>query len=287
MNAFVTENTDAGLAFYTTHNGGRKWNNLLVSVGNRTEKWNWTNDLNIEYYYQGHFAFYYLTNYYNNNGAIYPLAESLSLAGQDGFKLEQRGKGQGHNHLLRTFDGGITWRETGVTNAPFDTITSFDSVTKNLIFACVNQYTKDGRLQSECVKMSLDGGSTWKNVYDASRFTNIFLRPSHVFFLDTQTGWISSDKDSGLLMTKDNGRNWKPVNVPEQIVCGIFFKDAKCGRIIGGESNSVFETTDGGNKRRQLSDAEITSATFRDYFAPFPLSRWNDFAVSQTLRVNK
>src|ERR1035438_8338691 len=76
-NAFVAENSDAGLVFYTTHTAGQKWNNLIVLDGNKKVSWNWTNDLSIAYYNQGNAIFYYVNHYYDNNRRTYPFNESV------------------------------------------------------------------------------------------------------------------------------------------------------------------------------------------------------------------
>jgi photosystem II stability/assembly factor-like uncharacterized protein len=250
---------------------------------NKKIAWNWSNDLRIVYYNRGNANFYYKNSYYDNSGKKYLFNKSVCIEGQDGFCLEQKTQNLARNQLFRTFDGGKSWFSIGLTNAPFDIVNSFDLVTKDMIFACVNRYMADGRTQGESLEMSLDAGRTWRDIYDAAQHNYMSLRPNHVFFLNELVGWISSDNDDGLFLTINGGRAWTSIQIPERIATGIFFKDAKRGRIICGVSNNIYETTDGGRNWRLLHKSEILSESFNDYFSALPLSRWNNFAMRRTL----
>jgi hypothetical protein len=283
-NAFVTDHTDNGPVFYETHTGGRNWNILSVIDGNKSMSWDWTNDLGVTYYNQGHTIFYYKNNYYDNKSKTIYQFGSVCLEGQDGFGLENKTENQRHSRLFRTFNGGKSWLDAESGNVPFDIINSFDPVTKNMIFACVNRYTADGRPQGEFLEMSLDAGKSWKEIGTGIGI-DVAIMPDHVFFLDERRGWSSSDSGGGLFMTTDGGQTWRNIRTPERIVSSIFFKSSNNGRIIGGVSNNLYETVDGGTNWQILPKERVSSLSFINYFKPYPLSRWNDFAVRHTLLI--
>jgi photosystem II stability/assembly factor-like uncharacterized protein len=202
------------------------------------------------------------------------------MRGQDGFRIDKMAGNSEIKHLMRTFDGGIKWINDNTSRIWFDQIESFDCLGNNTVFALT--YISDSRGRGEHhLAVRRNSARTWQDLGDLGKSPGIW--PTHIFFINEKNGWISSDRDDGLFVTSDGGCNWREVVTPERIVSGIFFKDIKHGRIIGGVELGVYETNDGGTSWKALSGAEITSCSFTNYFQHFAISRWNDFALLQTL----
>jgi photosystem II stability/assembly factor-like uncharacterized protein len=281
-NAFVGDlSLDGSRIFFTTHNGGRTWNNLIIREDNRIL--GQAEDLRIIYYNEGSGVLYYNGNsYYSESEATFRKLSinSIVLRGQDGFRVDNDLSHTNRYRLLRTMDGGRNWFDTRSVSVPFTGVEVFDLVTTNLLIACVYIEDADRPFKHQLMR-SFDFGRTWASISDPEADVGIWA--THVFFLSETTGWISSDRDDGMFLTLNAGKTWKEVQIPERVTRAIFFKDTRHGRIIGGVDDNVYETEDGGQNWRKLAKVEIISPSFLEYFAPCSLSRWNDFEVLRSI----
>ena len=268
-------------AFFVSDNSGRSWMRLTVRTEHKTLPDN--NYAIVKYFNKGcgvifaNNASYYTTN---SGQLISCSCIGLSMRGQDGFRIDKSAGNSGTKHLMRTFDGGIKWVSDTTSRIWFDQIESFDPLENNTVFALV-YITNSHKRGDHHLAVRRNFARKWQDLGDLGKSPGIW--PTHLFFVNDKNGWISSDRDDGLFVTSDGGSSWRKVATPERIVSGIFFKDVKHGRIIGGIELGVYETNDGGTNWKSLSGAEIASDSFTNFFQPTTISRWNDFAVLQTL----
>jgi photosystem II stability/assembly factor-like uncharacterized protein len=104
----------------------------------------------------------------------------------------------GFRYILRTSDGGVTWR-------PYDI--GIDEVIRDLFFANSSVGWAVGH--SGLVLRTEDGGRSWAAVQP---FTEGRLRS--VVFTDPHQGFIVGDRDAQghvLFSTLDGGRTWRPI----------------------------------------------------------------------------
>lgn len=144
-------------------------------------------------------------------------------------------------------------------------------------FAAVREDRDDGRAR---IIMSNDGGKHWRSYVPPGSFSFIpggDYQVQHVFALDGRL-WISSDVDDGMYSTVD-GNTWHRISLPDRIVQAMYFRTPRDGIILAGSKCRIFETKDGGGHWRELSDNEVASPNFIDYFRNDKVELWNDFAV--------
>lgn len=148
--------------------------------------------------------------------------------------------------VLRTTDGGATWKETKVAD-------SFPDVTlKRAKFVdAQNGWITGGDIDEDEVGVAYrttDGGTTWKDVTPNNKQV-----PSDVSFLDATHGWLvgtiaDESGESGVsevFTTTDGGAAWKSIAKIPASIRGMQFVDAQTGWAVGA-NGKIFRTTDGG-----------------------------------------
>jgi photosystem II stability/assembly factor-like uncharacterized protein len=176
------------------------------------------------------------------------------------------------DRVLRTSDGGATWRDR-TPPQPIDpalpigqgaTLFALDA---NNVW--VTYYDRAGGplAASAFVWRTSNGGETWA----ASRpldLTDVELYlPSDITFVDAQTGWLMAHVGAGMshdyvviFRTTDGGQSWTrlvdPFNNALQQSCGktgMIFTDAQtgwvtgdCNAVVTGAPPYLYRTTDGG-----------------------------------------
>jgi photosystem II stability/assembly factor-like uncharacterized protein len=276
--AFVTQYGDPP-RWFLTKDGGLRWNELRVRSG--TKFLGVEDDLTIEQWYSERTIFSVRGVFFSSDNKHRCKASpvrSIKLRGQQGLRILMNA--QHKKQLEKTDNGGSGWAGTGTTNLWFDSLQNFDTPSSNVIVALVHVEAAP-RGQNNRFARSSDSGKTWRQVFIPEQKLGILA--SHLFFLNSETGWVASEGDGGLFVTDDGGESWKEVQIPERVICGAFFKDRDKGRVIGGIQGKVYETNNGGKQWRVLMDREVLSDSFSSYFSPKPLARWNDFAVYKTL----
>jgi photosystem II stability/assembly factor-like uncharacterized protein len=193
--------------------------------------------------------------------------------------------GQRIGVVVRTTDGGETWKETLLEQADANivTINSGCFVSPNTGWLAGVDSGQVG-----VVLKTTDGGDSWSAV--RVRFSQL---PTTIFFIDEQTGWmggatpllapsesgkkpggrksgegspIFSDEDSpggpsDILHTTDGGRTWQPQRRVPITITDIFFLDKNRGW-AGGYKGVIYTTTDGGRTwDAQRSELEVQQGT--------------------------
>lgn len=90
---------------------------------------------------------------------------------------------------------------------------------------------------------STDSGDTWTSVN-----TGVSGYYTHVFFVDSNTGYVAVTLSQGaaLLKTTDGGSTWKTLFIgTDSSINGIYFSDANNGVLVG-EGGMILRTTTGG-----------------------------------------
>lgn len=276
QSALVWETGPNGQSFFSTENSGVTWSEIIGTTNGRRLS---TKD---------DFRIYFLSpaaGVVTAEGATYCwhgrgsnwmpcLVKSVLARGKETLRIDSDEK------IWRSTNAGMSWASIQNVAIRFDFIEAFDWVTSTSGVACVYSDVSTSGPKRRLVTIS-QRGSAWKEMGDPELAPGIW--PTHLFFLNDAYGWIASDRDDGLYATRDFGKTWSPLRVPERTVSGIFLQSRLRGRIIGGVNRNVYETVDGGATWRRVAASVIKSPGFIDYFREQPLSRWNEFAVLRTL----
>jgi photosystem II stability/assembly factor-like uncharacterized protein len=114
--------------------------------------------------------------------------------------------------VLRTDDGGETWRRVYQSTRPWEITWKIAFPTENVGYATVQNYNEDPNIAQRVVAKTEDGGRTWRE---------LALTKDHAFqefgvgFLDAHRGWVGGT--SGGFETRDGGRHWQPVDMGTKI----------------------------------------------------------------------
>lgn len=164
---------------------------------------------------------------------------SIFIDGKTGF-------GEKDRSIIRTDDGGDTWRMLKKFDMPtgFDGGYFFNSSTGWL----GGTHEKRPNSWNSYIIYTNDGGKTWTTQYDEPGACI-----SDIYFLDQSTGWAVGE--GGLVLyTKDGGKNWvHQKSGTDFLLQHVFFVDTKKGWILAdhpektsGEESMVLHTEDGG-----------------------------------------
>jgi len=160
--------------------------------------------------------------------------------------------------VLRTDDGGESWRQIGRLGSPTGKILQFSFVDANNGWA----YSYDGGNQQQApacfLHRTADGGATWRQL-PAPRSPALACDEYGVSvdFVDRQTGFLAHTRAGGssLLITHDGGENFQSVGVFPFTLKQLTFSDGITGWAISGEGigiGTVVATEDGGHSWHSL-----------------------------------
>lgn len=184
--------------------------------------------------------------------------------------------------------GSAKLAASSVDGIVFESFTSVSITAPQSAVAAVQFRGKYGGDTFALVKTS-DAGRRWQWLVKEGGFlfdgSGNYLA-HHIFFLSQTTGWISSDYLDDIYHTKDGGATWKMIKAPDRVVSAIYFKNEQHGRIIGGSTARVYESTDGGTNWHELTDAQVLAPYFVNYFGAAPEEHWNEFAVYRFVLEN-
>ena len=110
--------------------------------------------------------------------------------------------------ILKTTDGGKTWKKVYQSNRPFETTWKVSFPTEKIGYATIQSYNSDPNVKQQRIAKTTDGGDTWTEinlVEDASarEFGIGFIDESHGFVGTVNTGYE----------TKDGGKTWAPLDL--------------------------------------------------------------------------
>jgi photosystem II stability/assembly factor-like uncharacterized protein len=110
--------------------------------------------------------------------------------------------------LLKTTDGGKTWKKVYQSVRPYETTWKVSFPTDKVGYATIQSYNPDPSVKQQRVAKTTDGGETWIEVdlvEDAS------ARQFGIGFIDENHGFLGT-VNSGY-ETKDGGKSWQKVNL--------------------------------------------------------------------------
>lgn len=186
------------------------------------------------------------------------------LFGAGAFDVGLFGDTSAKTVVIKTTDGGATF--TSIDMSPYASSLvdcRFTSQDNGLVTGTAGG--KNYHEGNAVVLKTTDGGASWKSVY---RSTRIGEQGWKIFFRTVTEGYVAlqSPMQQGvaypiyILKTTDGGDSWNEMLVGHgtRLVSpqGICFADEMHG-ILGGYSDSVFTTTDGGVTWEQFSTQKI------------------------------
>jgi photosystem II stability/assembly factor-like uncharacterized protein len=149
-------------------------------------------------------------------------------------------------HIHYTKDGGKTWNEG--TNSSL-CLFGLNIVTNKVAYACGN---------GSYVVKTTDGGANWKSVSTIGDSEP--NHPRYLSFIDENTGWIATtqkfsynNKEMKLASTKDGGKTWDGIILPEEAddILAIYLRTCDNGYVIDTKKN-LYITKDGGKSFSKL-----------------------------------
>ncbi len=110
--------------------------------------------------------------------------------------------------ILKTSDGGKTWKKVYQSNRPFETTWKVSFPTDNIGYVTIQSYNPDPNVKQQRVAKTTDGGETWTeiNLVEDPR-----AREFGIGFIDENHGYVGT-VNSGY-ETTDGGLTWKPIDL--------------------------------------------------------------------------
>lgn len=113
-----------------------------------------------------------------------------------------------HGLILRTDDGGDSWREVFRTARPFETVWKLHFPTGRAGFGSIQSYNPDTGVTQRYIARSTDGGRGWSEL---PLIDDVRWRSFAIGFADERLGWVGGG--TGGLETRDGGLSWAPVEM--------------------------------------------------------------------------
>lgn len=110
--------------------------------------------------------------------------------------------------ILRSDDGGDTWREVFRSARPFETVWKLHFPSDQVGYGSIQSYDPDTQASRRFVARSMDGGESWSEL---PLIDDHGWRSFGIGFADERTGWVGGT--TGGLETRDGGRSWTPVEM--------------------------------------------------------------------------
>lgn len=110
--------------------------------------------------------------------------------------------------ILRTIDGGASWRRVYRSTRPFEIVWKLSFPTPRVGFATIQNYNPDRKEATRRVARTLDGGDTW---HELPLVEDHALQEFGVGFVDESHGWVGGSPNG--YETRDGGANWRPADL--------------------------------------------------------------------------
>lgn len=114
--------------------------------------------------------------------------------------------------ILRTDDGGDSWREVFRSARPFETVWKLHFPTDRTGYGSIQTYDPDPNNSQRYVVKTRDGGRTWREV---PLIADPKWRSFGIGFADEQLGWVGANL--GGMETRDGGESWTPVEMGKAV----------------------------------------------------------------------
>jgi photosystem II stability/assembly factor-like uncharacterized protein len=169
-----------------------------------------------------------------------------------GWAVAAGGAGDPDDHLLRTTDGGATWRdvtppENNDPAAPLGKGATTFFLDANTAWAAYYDRTAAPVTAPPVIWRTADAGETWTPSRPLAAQDASFYSPSDLVFVDSRNGWLLAHVDAGMMhdyvygfATTDGGQAWEKIvdpfmdNLPMSCgKTGMAFVDARTGWVTG------------------------------------------------------
>lgn len=105
--------------------------------------------------------------------------------------------------ILKTGDGGKTWRKVYQSERPFETTWKASFPTKDVGYVTIQSYNPDPTVTQQRIAKTMDGGETWEEL---NLVEDPKAREFGIGFIDENTGFVGT-VNSGF-KTTDGGASW-------------------------------------------------------------------------------
>ena len=110
--------------------------------------------------------------------------------------------------ILKTTDGGATWKNVYQSNRPFETTWKVSFPTKKVGYVTIQSYNPDPNVKQQHVAKTTDGGETWKEI---NLIEDAASREFGIGFIDENQGYVGT-LNTGF-ETKDGGQTWTKIDL--------------------------------------------------------------------------
>jgi photosystem II stability/assembly factor-like uncharacterized protein len=110
--------------------------------------------------------------------------------------------------ILKTSDGGKSWKKVYQSNRPFEGTWKASFPTKQVGYVTIQSYNPDPNVKQQRIAKTTDGGETWNEI---NLVEDAGAREFGIGFIDENHGFVGT-MNSGY-ETKDGGKTWSKVNL--------------------------------------------------------------------------
>lgn len=110
--------------------------------------------------------------------------------------------------ILKTIDGGTTWKKVYQSTRPFETTWKVSFPTDNTGYVTIQSYNPDPNVKQQRVAKTVDGGETWTEI---NLVEDAASREFGIGFIDENHGFVGT-MNSGF-ETKDGGKTWTKIDL--------------------------------------------------------------------------
>ena len=110
--------------------------------------------------------------------------------------------------ILKTIDGGKTWKKVYQSKRPFEIIWKMSFPTKKVGYVTVQSYNPDAKISKQHLAKTIDSGNTWKEI---DLVDDAAAREFGVGFIDEKHGFVGT-MTSGF-ETKNGGKTWSKIDL--------------------------------------------------------------------------
>jgi photosystem II stability/assembly factor-like uncharacterized protein/dienelactone hydrolase len=129
--------------------------------------------------------------------------------------------------ILKTSDGGKSWKKVYQSNRPFEGTWKASFPTKNIGYVTIQSYNPDPNVKQQRIAKTTDGGNTWNEI---NLVEDAGAREFGIGFIDENHGFVGT-MNTGY-ETKDGGKTWAKVNLGMACNKIRIYKDAN-GKTYG------------------------------------------------------